>query len=500
MNIKKHLRVIRKKLFTTYEYDKSSLLTSMIQIDEMKSKLLGMKSKLLGMKSELRGVKPELLDMKFELLDIKSELLDVKSEIKNQNINIEKLIQLSINNHRVSNSTFRYIKKKNEKICVLFLVNNLNAWYAIDELVRTLTLQYEFEVIVASLNKRFPGQDDYTGEEDVHLFLEEKNIKHIRLGMQDSYQALDIIMSISPDVIFRQSQWDPDYPPALSSENLHFTKLAIISYEICNIVKNTKYIDGIKDSATDSLFHRRCWRVYCATDYVKENAVNNGSLGGKQFKVVGHPKIDYLLNVVPHWPFEYKGKCKILWSPHHSIGRGWSDFGMFHGIWKDMIILAHEMDYIDFVFCPHPALVTLLKGNHSPMAKEDYEEFLFTWNNMKNCHQYYGADYAEIAAASDLIITDGISMLMECQLLNKEIIFMERDGHVPFNNIGNILSSGYHVTSSVDGVQNLILDYMSDNLNSLVNHQKSNIKELFPNRMAIINIIDDLRESFLSNE
>lgn len=314
--------------------------------------------------------------------------------------------------------------------------------------------------------------------------------------MQDSYQALDILVSISPDVIFRQSQWDADYPPALSSDNLNFTKLAIVPYGISNIIKNANYTGDIKDSAVDSPYHRKSWRTYCSSEYVKQNAITNGSMGGRQFKVVGHPKIEYLLSVKPSWPFRSNENKRILWSPHHSITKGWSDFGMFPWVWRDMLALARSMKEVDFVFCPHPALVTQLTGDMSPIPDGEYEEFITSWDSLDNCHSYYGAEYAEISSACDLIITDGISMLMECQFLHKDIIFLEREDHTDFNNIGDVLSSGFYSETDVGGVKRLIDNYFSGEIPSLKDKQIENIEKLFPTRDAAINITNDILSTF----
>ncbi|ECY3620479.1 hypothetical protein AU608_22485, partial [Salmonella enterica subsp. enterica serovar Poona] len=91
---------------------------------------------------------------------------------------------------------------------------------------------------------------------------------------------------------------------------------------------------------------------------MKNNAKVNGVMQGAQFIVTGHPKVDYLLSVAPKWPFNGKGRKRILWSPHHSIGKGWSDFGVFPDYWEYMIELSQSWGEVDFVFCPHPALVT----------------------------------------------------------------------------------------------------------------------------------------------
>ena len=86
--------------------------------------------------------------------------------------------------------------EKQNKIVAVFLVNNINAWHSISKVILELNNQDDFNVVVASINKKFPGQEKYEGESDVHSFLESKGVSHIRLGMPDSYQALDILLAV----------------------------------------------------------------------------------------------------------------------------------------------------------------------------------------------------------------------------------------------------------------------------------------------------------------
>lgn len=444
MNIRKYITVLKTKLFATREYDE--------RLQRMEEKL--------------------------SAVDAKIQILTGLNRI-----HVCQLASISTRMDRPAG-----------KIHCLFVVNNLNAWHALDALVRTMSSDEDFEVTVVSANKQFPGQDGFSGEPEVHEFLSMQGIRHIRLGMQDSYRALEVIIALSPDVIFRQSQWDADYPPGFSSENLGFTRLAIVPYGICNIVDNVLFNGDIKNSAVDSPFHRRCWRVYCASNQMLEIARRDSVIQGRQFRVVGHPKIDYLMNVSPQWPFG-KGERnrRVLWSPHHSITHGWTDFGLFPSIWQNILEVAEKLTSVDFIFCPHPALMTQLTGPHSPVSADDWETFKKRWEERPGCYQYYGADYAAVVAASDLIITDGISMLMEGQLLKKPIIFTERDMHAPFNSIGSGLLTGFHKINGADGLEDTIVAILSGKLSDLSGRQAENIDKLFPVRNAVMNIIADLK-------
>jgi len=417
---------------------------------------------------------------------------EVESNLKDESI----LSGIAVLESKVNNVTKNNTVNNNIKI--LFLVNNINAWYALSSVIDEMKKNNIFEVIIASIHKKFPGELTYSGESSVHEFFVEKKIEHIRLGMDDSYQALDIILAINPNVIFRQSQWDADYPPALSSKALSFTNLALIPYEIANIVKNVNHVGDIADSAVDSLFHRRCWRVYCSNDHVLSKAKKNGSMLARQFRVVGHPKIDYLLNLKPKWPFRNSNAKKILWSPHHSIDSGWTDFGLFPKIWEYMLMLLSNHPEIDFVFCPHPALITQLESGVNVSEKFDFKRFIADWEEKNNGFVYFGADYADTLACSDVIITDGISMLIEGQILGKEIIFIERQDHVDFNELGLALKSGLHIIDESDDLESILLKLIRKEIGSLTENQIYNINKLFPHRNSYINIVNDIKSYFLN--
>lgn len=435
-----------------------------------------------------------LLIIKRKILSPYNSLRRLKLILKETHDNLSKL-EAKID---TLESKINYIAKNhstNTKKKILFLIHNINTWHALSQVIINLKKDNSFEVIVASINKKFPGQDIYSGEDTVHCFLDNKNIDHIRLGMSDSYQSLDIILTLAPDVIFRQSQWDADYPPAFSSKNLNFTRLAFIPYEIANTIKIETNLNDIKDFGVDSLFHRQCWRVYCSSEYIKKNATKNGTTNGKQFHVVGHPKIDYLEALNPKWFFRERIAKRILWSPHHSISTGWADFGLFPSVWKDIISLASEWLNVDFVFCPHPALVTLLESNKIHIDDFHYDSFINDLDNRENFFCYFGADYAELAASCDVILTDGISLLLEGQFLNKNIVFLERKDHVAFNNIGKELYDGLFKVDSITDAKIIIDKIFTNSIESLHRNQIANINKIFPNKNAARNIIEDLKKS-----
>lgn len=391
-----------------------------------------------------------LIDVNINTLTDKFYYLDTKlKNVEQQLINIQRenlilqqkctVITQTLNMHQ--RGKIREIID-NKKLKIVFLVHNLNAWYTLADVVAKFQQSKYCKVTLISINKRFPGQQEFAGEEKVHEFLNSINIPHIRLNMPDSFQALEILKALDPDVLFRQSQWDNDYPPGFSSEYLSFTKIAFVTYEICNIIQNAQ-IDDIKDNATDAPFHRRCWRIYAANQNVID-AAQKGVLQAQQYRLSGHPKVDYISNISAQWPFNENNHTRILWSPHHSITNNWSNFGYFHIVWKEMLSWFKERPDIDFVFCPHPALMTMLYSNNLEndvcgLTHNDVDYFFSEIKKLSNVYQYYSWDYMGIIKAVDVVITDGISLLMEPQIIGKPIVFLERPDHQPFNANGEIM-------------------------------------------------------------
>lgn len=378
---------------------------------------------------------------------------------------------------------------------VLFLIHNLNVWSSVAELIHRLSDHPAFEVIVLSINKRFPGQENYSGEEDVHDFLCMQAVPHLRFSMPDD-QIRECLRALAPDVLFRQSQWDNDYSPALHSEQLTFTRLAIVPYGIANIMQNTAFNGAGKDSAVDTLFHRRCWRVYCANEAVIAQARENGIFAGRQFRCTGHPRVNWLRTITPMWPGKGTARRRVFWSPHHSVLNGWSDFGLFPSIWREMLALFTAMPETDFVFSPHPALLTLLDGPLSPLTPAAWHEFNSTLASLPNVFRHEGAAYAEVAAACDVLVTDGISLLLEGQLLNLPLIYIERQGHRPFNVIGQQLTSGWFTVEDVSTLAHTLQEWEIRPPMSLLENQRQNTTRLFDDTDAPGEIIRDLECEF----
>jgi hypothetical protein len=366
---------------------------------------------------------------------------------------------------------------------VLFLVHMLGVWSSCRALVEAMAGSDDFEPIVASIPHRFRGSDGLYGEDEVHRGLDERGVPHLRFAGGGARDVLRLIKAIEPDIIFRQSQWDADIPDELGTVELGFARTCLIPYETMNIVVNVPDA-GTLNTAVDSDYHRAAWLVFCTNQMMLEAAVRDGARGGAQFRVVGHPKADDLLAATPGWPLgstadDATRPGRIVWSAHHTIAQGWTDFGSFHVIRDSMLAWARERTDVQFVFLPHPALLPFPDSDVSPINRPDFDAWMQEWAELPNTTVLSEADYGPTLAASDVMVTDGLSMLIEYQLFDKPVIFFERAGHRPFNAIGEQVIRGVHPVHTADEARRLAEKFLGGHPDPLRPRQRDNVRRLF---------------------
>jgi len=383
---------------------------------------------------------------------------------------------------------------------IVFLVHLVEAWDGIADVIAAMRAAPDFDPIVVSIPRRFNGENDLGFEEIVHQFLDAEDVEHARITVDDAERADAMVEVLAPDLVLRQSQWDDDVPPALATERLGFTRTALIPYETMNIVENVPQ-PGTADTALDSPYHRCAWIVFCANDLVLEAARRTGERRGAQFRVVGHPKADRLRRAAPTWPIPSPAgtdRTRIAWSAHHSIATNWTEFGTFPTVAPDMLHWATEEPDQDFVFLPHPALRPFTNRPESPITRRDYDAWCAAWNALPNTATSAPGRYAGVLAAADVVITDGLSMLVETQVVGRPLVFIERDGHRPFNEIGTIVMRGAHTAADVPAARKCATALVADG-DPLAAAQKDNVRRLFGDDVSTTLIMTTLRKCLHSD-
>ena len=100
--------------------------------------------------------------------------------------------------------------------------------------------------------------------------------------------------------------------------------------------------------------------------------------------------------------------------------------------------------------------------------------------------------YPALLAACEVVVTDGISMLVEGQVTGRPVSFLERKGHVPFNEAGDVVLRGVHRVSTMTDVRELA-ERLVRHGDPLRDVQREVVHELFGEPGAAGRILAELR-------
>lgn len=382
---------------------------------------------------------------------------------------------------------------------VVFLVHHVEAWDSLDDLVRLMEMSDDFDPVVVTIPRHFGGQGELRDEELVHAGLAARGIPHLRATADRVDDVLRLVKVLEPDVVVRQSQWDQDVDPSLSTSLLDFARLCVVPYETMNLVVNVPgAATPAVNTAVDADLHRAAWLVFCTNAQTFAAAERDGVRGAGHFRVTGHPKLDVLRAAEPSWPIDggESPRPRVVWSSHHSIGAGWTRFGLFPELAEDMLEWARQGE-VEIVWMPHPALVPYMAREGSRYTTSQYEDWLVRWTALRNTAVVQGGGYAPLLAAADVMVTDGLSMLAEFQVLSKPVVFVERDDHRPFTELGERIVAGTHVVADTAGARTVVERVLRDG-DELETVQERNVNDLFGPPGAAGRILDAMRTEIAS--
>ncbi|NVP55655.1 CDP-glycerol glycerophosphotransferase family protein [Mycoplana rhizolycopersici] len=361
-----------------------------------------------------------------------------------------------------------------------FIVHSIPMWDALSDVHAAMLQDERFDPVVISINSTPLGRGAFEGEPDVSRALDKLGVHHLRFNMEDSYAALDILKALRPAVIFRQQQWDACLPPAFHTPELTFARLCLVPYAL-NLA--TSLGDPVTTEVSafgyDQAYHRAAWRIFCETATTQSYYRSFKHSDPDKIVLSGYPKFDRLLKSAetPEWPIRSRGgkPFRVIWAPHYSLGTNGLGFGVFDKIWDNMVAWARESRDIEFVLKPHPALFgQVLRGDGLAHVRK-------TWTSMPNCaiaEQQYG----ELFAASDLMISDGLSFLAEYQLFDKPLIFFDSGHHVAFNALGKMAEAATRRVRSFDQLKKATLEYKDGKTWEFETARKTLLNTLLPNR------------------
>ncbi|MDY0013018.1 MAG: hypothetical protein RBS40_09030 [Rhodocyclaceae bacterium] len=424
-------------------------------------------------------------------------------QLSRLNVRLESMERslLAVHHHlNVIKQTAGLIARKNtnvklKKCRVVFLVHAVEYWSALADVFERMLVDNRFEVVLACVNRRY-GENDFYGAKRVSEYFSSRNLQHLLLDDEDSYSSLEILKIISPDYIFRQQQWDSNYQRAFSSWELTFAKTCYLSYGAVMLERyHASGEDGDFQLGYDQVWHRFAHLIFCESEIARSYYLANKHGMPEKYVVTGSPKLRRLLQSCPVWPINRSERgLRVVWAPHHSIGNDWLNFGTFLLVYKEMLAWAQSNCKVEIVLRMHPDLSPRLNtlGN-------EYEDWHKAWRELPNTYIDEGdPEYGGLFAASDLLITDGVSFLLEYPLFGKPAIFIKRDGHAPFNELGKLAESCCHIVYSASGAIEAAINFSNgENLLPLENLKKLELTVLAQDKNEAGAVVDSIYEDYM---
>ena len=373
----------------------------------------------------------------------------------------------------VANLVARNMPRSNKPIIrVVFMVHNVEAWDALNDVYDIMRNHDRFEAIVITTKRDFLNTQKF-GEEEINFKgLQQLGINPIRFNGSDTNQELEFLKVINPDIIFRQSPWEISIPQAFHFNEISFARTCYVSYGFGSVKLEAEH--------TNIFFMRNLWRAYCETDSQAQgwNAVTpKGAV-----RVSGSPKLDRVLKTSENagWPMEIlPDTTRIIWAPHHSVQSDWLNFSTFMSNYRLFLQLARECPNLQIVLKPHPSLfekIVFFRLITHDELRAYLEEFLA----LPNTAMVTGGNYVSLFWASDLMITDGIGFFAEYMVTGKPLIWSENPGHFPLNEIGEILQEGMYRANDFEAIVNYLEQLCVQQDDPLAAKRKEITQKLLP--------------------
>lgn len=241
------------------------------------------------------------------------------------------------------------------------------------------------------------------------------------------------------------------------------------------------------------------WYSIAYSSYVMELAKKYSKQKGKNYLLIGHPRMDLMNEDYSdnEWYKEVKkranGRKIFLYDPHHTINESykWGTFKLY-GL-KILEYFKNNKD-IFLLYRPHP----LLKGS----LEKEYQgnnSFFEKYNNLLNSENIMYDDYKDYMIAmhiSDYLISDANSFVPEFVMYNKPVIYIRHPEEDLIKD--SELKSMLYVANSEKEIMNYIDDLRNgkDKLKSIRNKKVKSHFNYDENKTVAEKLIDIIKKEY----
>jgi len=233
-------------------------------------------------------------------------------------------------------------------------------------------------------------------------------------------EAFDIRKELCPDILFYPQPYVGNYVAHNDYCWLRDRLLCYSPYAFWTAIGEWSYNEPL---------HNYAWKLFYSTELHRKEAIKYAYNHGRNIEVVGYSNADSFLEQ-PHrdvWKLQEVRKKRVVWAPHFSIfPDGLMVQSSFLSIAEFMLELAERYsDRIQFVFKPHPRLITELY-KHEDWGITRTTDYYNEWATRSNT-QLESGEFVDLFMTSDAMIHDCGSFSVEYHYSGNPVMFVAED-------------------------------------------------------------------------
>lgn len=305
-----------------------------------------------------------------------------------------------------------YIKQK-EKINIVFIASTLSMW-RYQHIYTLLSKHPRFKVSIVivpfvSYSKDQQKNDIIT----LKAYFDSLGIQYY-IGNSISN---NVLKELSPDILFYPQPYDGQFITQYEHHKFRNRLLCYYPYAFWMSADDWSY---------NMPLHNYAWKLFYSTDLHRKDAQTFAYNKGRNVEIVGYPNADNFLlkEHLDVWKPQSKCKKRIIWAPHFTIFTdGYVTQSNFLWMADFMLELANRyIDKIQFVFKPHPRLLTELY-KHEKWGKDKTIHYYTEWKTRENTQLEEG-EFIDLFMTSDAMIHDSGSFCVEYHYSGNPVMYI----------------------------------------------------------------------------
>ena len=268
------------------------------------------------------------------------------------------------------------------------------------------------------------------------------------LPMVPADQEAERIRSLDPCAVFLSGPYDAQRHAGLAAESLGLP-IHYVNYFFRVVPDDPQ----VHPAASSNPFYRHCAAIYCETSYDVEMFLGAG-VDESALVMSGHPGLDAYDE-----PQELEERPTVLWCPWHvevwpSGRRGYATFVDGRAA---MLAEARRRPHIDFVFRPHPLLLTHMRL-FQWWTPEEESQFWGEFDSIPNL-SYHDADvvtHVPQLSSAWAMVTDGIAFFPAFAYTGKPLLLTKAPGNPGWNSVGLAIEELVATSTFMDGLPDFL--------------------------------------------